>query len=85
MSTIGVRAAKELGIPLKRLVNVLNTQTNLGKVELMKANGALTQLGKDLYQKQKVLTNTKSLHPYIDALRNKAQQLIEPFKSILQK
>ncbi len=85
MSTIGVRAAKELGIPLKKLVNTLNTQTNLGKTELMKASGALTPLGKDVYNAEKAALGVKSLHPYIDALRAKAEHLIEPFKSMLQK
>lgn len=85
MPTIGVRAAKELGIPLKQLVNTLNTRTNFGKTMLMNKNGSLTQLGKDVYEAEKASTGTKSLHLYIDALRAKADMLIEPFKTLLKK
>ena len=85
MPTIGVRAAKELGIPLKELVNTLNTRTNSGKTMLMNKNGSLTQLGKDVYEAEKASTGTKSLHPYLDALRAKADMLIEPFKTLLKK
>ena len=85
MSTIGVRAAKELNIPLKQLVKTLNTQTNFGPVKLMKSNGVLTQLGNDVYQAEKAATGTKSLHPYIDALKARAEGMIEPFRTLLTK
>lgn len=85
MPTIGVRAAKELGIPLKELVNILNTKTKFGKTMLMNKNGSLTQLGKDVYEADKASTGTKSLHPYLDALRAQADRFIEPFKTILKK
>ena len=52
---------------------------------LMNKNGSLTQLGKDVYEAEKASTGTKSLHLYIDALRAKADMLIEPFKTLLKK
>ena len=88
MTTIGVRAAEELGIPLKELVAIVNTHARKRcaygiSADWMKTNGALTPLGKDVYQNEKALTNTKSLHPYLDAIRKRAENLTAPFNRLL--
>ncbi len=92
MSTIGVRAAKFLGVKPQELVKALNTCTRPamnGQGALMKPNGALTQLGQDVYQAEKKALGAKNLREYLKAVIEHYKQpgvkLFEPFNTMLGK
>lgn len=92
MSTIGIRAAKALGVKPQELVRVLNTYTRPamnGQGALMKPNGALTQLGQDIYQAEKKALGAKNLKEYLKALTERYKQpgvkFLEPFNIMLSK
>ncbi len=92
MTTIGVRAAKILGVKPQELVKALNTHTRQamnGQGALMKPNGALTQLGQDIYQAEKKAVGAKNLTEYIQATIENFKQpgvkFFEPFNTMLGK
>jgi predicted transcriptional regulator with HTH domain len=92
MTTIGIRAAKMLGVKPQELVKALNTRTRPameGFGELMKTNGALTQLGQDVYQAEKKAFGAKNLTDYLKALVEEFKDpnltFIEPFNTWLKK
>jgi predicted transcriptional regulator with HTH domain len=92
MTTIGVRAAKMLGVKPQELVKALNTNTRPamnGQGALMRTNGALTQLGQDVYQAEKKAFGAKNLTEYmkvvVERFKNPNVKYFEPFNTWLSK
>lgn len=92
MSTIGIRAAKILGVKPQELVKALNTHTRPamnGQGALMKSNGALTPLGQDIYQAEKKALGAKNLTEYLKAqiehYKQPGVKIFEPFNTMLSK
>jgi hypothetical protein len=92
MSTIGIRASKMLGVKPQELVKALNTHTTPamnGQGALMKSNGALTQLGQDIYQAEKKAFGAKNLTEYLKAVvenfKKPNVKYFEPFNAMISK
>ncbi|MBR5554381.1 hypothetical protein IKU74_00030 [bacterium] len=87
MSTIGFRAAKMLGVKPKELVNIMNNQAirRGHSTPWLKPNGALTDVGKGIYQNEKNSFGAKNLKEYLSAIANysKTHKLDEPFNKLL--
>ena len=56
MPTVGRVIAEWANVPLSTVVRKANTS-----IKLLKRNGALTDLGKEMYAKERSLTGTKSV------------------------
>ena len=87
MSTIGRRAAMFLGTSRRNLVEIMNNQAiRRGSSQpWMKANGALTDAGRGVYEAEKSIYNAKNLKEYLSAVvkEAKVRQFEEPFDRLL--
>ena len=87
MPTIGVRAAKMLGVTKNNLVEIMNKQAvkRGSSTPWMKATGALTDAGQSVYKAEKSIYGAKNLKEYLSAITHEAKfkKFEEPFDKLL--
>lgn len=87
MATIGRTAGKMIGLSTEKVVNMMNCQAvKKGSAAWLKKNGALTEVGKDVYHSEKTIYKAKNLKEYLQNLVQaaKTQKFAEPFDTILK-